>query len=44
VRWSEIALELGYADQAHFIRDFKKMIGKSPADYYRMLYPDRSRR
>ena len=44
VRWSEIALELGYADQAHFIRDFKKLIGKSPADYSRMLYPDRSRR
>ena len=44
VRWSEIALELGYADQAHFIRDFKKLIGKSPADYSRMLYPERSER
>ncbi len=44
VRWSEIALELGYADQAHFIRDFKKLIGKSPADYSRMLYPERDGR
>lgn len=44
VRWSEIALDLGYADQAHFIRDFKKLIGKSPADYSRMLYPERGDR
>jgi AraC-like DNA-binding protein len=44
VRWSAIALELGYADQAHFIRDFKKLIGKSPADYSRMLYPERDDR
>ncbi len=44
VRWSDIALELGYADQAHFIRDFKKLIGKSPADYARTLYPERGGR
>ena len=35
--WAQTALELGYTDQAHFIRDFKKLIGKSPADYYRSL-------
>jgi AraC-like DNA-binding protein len=33
VRWADLALDLGYADQAHFIRDFKKLIGRSPADY-----------
>ncbi len=27
------ALELGYFDQAHFIRDFKALIGASPAQY-----------
>jgi len=28
-----LALELGYADQAHFIRDFKKVVGRSPGQY-----------
>jgi AraC-like DNA-binding protein len=37
VDWSRLALELGYADQAHFIRDFKKLVGRSPADYARSL-------
>ncbi len=27
------ALELGYADQPHFIRDFKAMVGMTPAKY-----------
>jgi len=31
--WAATALELGYADQAHFIRDFKALIGASPAQY-----------
>lgn len=35
--WPDIALELGYADQAHFIRDFRKLVGRSPADYVRAL-------
>ena len=30
---SELALSLGYFDQAHFIKDFKQMIGKSPMEY-----------
>jgi AraC-like DNA-binding protein len=33
--WADFALELGYADQAHFIRDFKKLVGRSPGDYFR---------
>jgi AraC-like DNA-binding protein len=33
VAWAELALELGYFDQAHFIRDFRQLIGRSPADY-----------
>jgi AraC-like DNA-binding protein len=37
VSWSALALDLGYADQAHFIRDFKKLVGRSPADYARSL-------
>ncbi len=37
IDWPDIALELGYADQAHFIRDFKKLVGRSPGDYLRNL-------
>jgi AraC-like DNA-binding protein len=44
VNWPDLALELGYADQAHFIRDFKRLVGHSPADYARRLERgDRSR-
>jgi AraC-like DNA-binding protein len=35
--FADLALELGYADQAHFIRDFKKLVGRSPAEYARSL-------
>jgi AraC-like DNA-binding protein len=35
--WPRVALELGYADQAHFIRDFKQLVGKTPADYFRRI-------
>jgi len=31
--WAALALDLGYADQAHFIRDFKRLIGRTPRDY-----------
>jgi AraC-like DNA-binding protein len=31
--WPMLALELGYFDQAHFIKDFKAMIGKAPVEY-----------
>ena len=34
--WAELALELGYFDQAHFIRDFTALVGRSPvAGYFR---------
>jgi len=37
VDWAQTALDLGYADQAHFVRDFKRVIGKSPADYFKAM-------
>ena len=33
VKQTDLALRLGYSDQAHFIRDFKSMVGTSPAAY-----------
>lgn len=35
--WSRLAVDLGYFDQAHFIKDFKKIVGKTPAEYARHL-------
>jgi AraC-like DNA-binding protein len=31
--WTDLALDLGYYDHAHFIRDFRLIVGRSPADY-----------
>lgn len=31
--WAAFALSLGYFDQAHFIRDFKALIGRSPREF-----------
>ena len=35
VSQSDLALYLGYSDQAHFVRDFKMVVGTSPAAYAR---------
>jgi AraC-like DNA-binding protein len=32
---AELALDLGYWDQAHFVRDFKSVVGRPPAAYAR---------
>jgi AraC-like DNA-binding protein len=41
--WVRLAGELGYADQAHFIRDFTAMVGESPT-HYAARYPGRGQR
>lgn len=33
IDWASLAAELGYADQAHFVRDFKGMFSESPTWY-----------
>nr|MBK7066264.1 helix-turn-helix transcriptional regulator [Deltaproteobacteria bacterium] len=33
--WADLAAELGYTDQSHFIRDFKQQIGQTPTRYAR---------
>ncbi|MCB1636320.1 MAG: helix-turn-helix transcriptional regulator, partial [Xanthomonadales bacterium] len=35
--WVRLAADLGYADQAHFIRDFKVAVGQTPASYAQTL-------
>lgn len=36
VDWPRLALDLGYTDQAHFIKDFKTYVGQTPAEYARL--------
>ncbi|MGY1806837.1 DUF6597 domain-containing transcriptional factor [Blastococcus sp. SYSU D00669] len=35
VDWAALAVELGYADQAHLVRDFTRVVGEPPARYAR---------
>lgn len=35
--WLAVAVEFGYADQSHFINDFKKIVGVSPQQYIKLL-------
>jgi hypothetical protein len=37
VDWPRLALDLGYFDQAHFIKDFKTIVGRTPAEYAKHL-------
>jgi AraC-like DNA-binding protein len=42
VDWAQLAVELGYADQAHLTRDFTAMVGEPPTRYAER-YPTRAR-
>ncbi|WP_371781300.1 DUF6597 domain-containing transcriptional factor [Streptosporangium subroseum] len=37
VDWTALAVELGYSDQAHFIRDFTNTVGMPPLRYARLV-------
>jgi AraC-like DNA-binding protein len=39
--WSRVASDLGYADQAHFNRDFRAILGTTPSEYARQATPRR---
>lgn len=36
---AKMAVDLGYFDQAHFIKDFKTLVGRTPAEYARQNEP-----
>ena len=35
--WTALALELGYFDQAHFVRHFRQLVGMAPGEYEKSL-------
>jgi AraC-like DNA-binding protein len=37
VDWLKLSMDMGYYDQAHFIKDFKAILGKSPDEYVRSV-------
>ncbi|MCY1461566.1 hypothetical protein D9M71_792350 [compost metagenome] len=37
VSFSELAMELGFTDQSHFLRDFKKLVSTTPHDYQQRI-------
>lgn len=40
VHWAEFALDCGYYDQAHLVRDFRELAGATPAEVFRRRAPD----
>ncbi len=43
VDWALLAADLGYADQAHFVRDFTAMFGETPTGYAARYHQEISR-
>jgi AraC-like DNA-binding protein len=35
-RWAELALDCGYFDQSHMIREFRQLAGCTPEEYQRL--------
>lgn len=40
VDWAALAVELGYSDQAHLVREFTAVVGEPPARYARVAVPE----
>ncbi|GAA1342324.1 DUF6597 domain-containing transcriptional factor [Saccharothrix algeriensis] len=43
IDWAALAADLGYADQAHFVRDFTAMFGETPTGYAARYHQEISR-
>jgi AraC-like DNA-binding protein len=41
VPWTQLAVDWGYHDQSHFIRDFRAFSGFAPSEYDRLRGPER---
>jgi AraC-like DNA-binding protein len=39
VDWAQLAIDLGYSDQSHLVRDFTAAVGVPPVRYTRQLLP-----
>lgn len=35
--WAQLAVDLGYFDQSHFIKDFRSIVGQTPKEYAQNL-------
>ncbi len=42
--WAQLALDLGYFDQAHLINDFKSIVGFPPGEYRKQLSTNSSKK
>jgi len=42
VDWSQLAIDSGYSDQSHLVRDFRRVGAATPQEYLRRVTPDAS--
>ena len=41
-RWADLALNCGYYDQSHFIKEFRAFAGVTPVEFLRRMEPDQT--
>jgi AraC-like DNA-binding protein len=43
VRWADLALDCGYYDQSHLIKEFRALAGMTPVEFLRQTWSDETR-